>query len=208
MSKISKVIFVQDEKEVMSNKINLSAPKLVEKIDLPEKKTNSKSELRPLFWKNFPISEFPFYLKIAQQANKDLGIPFCITLSKKAYVSGELDANLGSIWFTCGSKDFKEKFRIPLEVALCSSGFREFLLKDIRKASPGFKFNILFVSDDGEVEMIECIKIAGKENGARIIYESAGYRYEMDYSDISDFGSGRLDDEKFQFYLPANVENV
>lgn len=207
MKKISKVIFVQEE--VTKSNIQteqIQAPIVKGKIELPNRnkiqpKTN-QSEMKPMFWQNFPIKDWAFYLSIAKKANEDLGFAV-VTLSKKAftYEDGKKteDPTSGSIWFTCGSKDFKEKFRRPLAISLSEIGSKRLDLNGIRKLHLGDKFSILWIDDYCNTDLVPCEKIGGKENGNAVIYKviDEADKYKLLFSEIDESGKGRHDMEDF-----------
>ena len=210
MTKISKVIFVQKEQTVTTEdlRFKIESPKEIGKIELPKPKVFPKKEvpsnqnLKPKFWENFPAADWSFYLDFAKKANKKIGKPASITLSKKARVNGELNEEYGSIWYACSSYDFKNYFRKPLAIATETVGMKRLSLADVKKMDISSKFSILWVGYNLETELIECIKLSGKENSGAIFYKSifSEEKYKLSCSIISEEGFGVLDDEEFYFF--------
>jgi len=224
MSKISKVIFVQKEQAPIvkkENKVVVEKPIVVSKIEiqsskhgaLKEKKDNKVDNLKPLFYRNFPIKDWAWYLDFAKKANKEIGKGLVVTLSKKAFVKGVQDLNQGSIYYSCGSKDFKEHFRKPLEIELCLFGLelRRINKSELKKLS--CEFYILWQEENCKCDLTNCCKINDSSTNLDYCFSGENNEYYIPYSEINNNGSGviKYEDgfiEEFSFYVKSNIENI
>ncbi len=213
---IKQVIFVHDEAkkekiEKFSHREKIQAPKGVGKIELKEKPKNRlKSSEKPMFYQVFPIKDWGYYLDIVKKANKALD-GMKVTLSRKARVGGKENPEFGSIWFTCGSKDFREHFRKPLAISDATTGLREMRKDEIKKLSFGVEFYLLWINDQCETDLVSCVKSEHYSDSAtEFFYEVIGDEslYSLEYSTISDFGKGRFEVEDFHFFISKDIENI
>lgn len=219
MSKIRKVVFIQDEVETKSNFTTVEfTPVVVGKVDLenlyvdPNHKVKPEKDIsEPVKYDTFDVSDWSFYMDFIRSANKALG-KVCITLSKTAYIKGVKDPNFGTIWYNCGSKYFKELFRIPVAKALSLFGLdlRPLSKTGIKSCGINTEIFILWLNIyNMETEIVSVKKCDLLSNG-NFIYYVCGKTglYKIPYTDISDSGTGVIGDENFYFYVSNKVENL
>lgn len=217
--KISKAIFVHEEiskENIEATKI--SAPVSVGKVELPERKPfvrRDKEKLpndkKPLLFRNFPIAQWDLHIRTAKEANKIIG-EMSVTISKKAYVNGKIDEAFGSIWYTCGTKDFRDKFRRGLEVAVNGIGMRQLSKNEIKRISSDVCFYILFIDPHCNTDLVECIKTEDHGKGDSLQYfvydEKRDHFYTLSYSEMKDNGTGMIDEEEYFVFVSDQVENI
>ena len=167
---------------------------------------------RPIVWDEFPLKDWSWYLSFANDANKKIGIPFCITLSKRDK-DGVLESENGTIWYTCGSKQFKDLFKIPLlrELELFGKGLRQLNKSEIKSLSFGTDFKILWQEESGFCELID-VKMLEK-SPTKIAYLFDSNDYVLKFDCISESGRGELkyEDgtfENFWFFVDEKLENL
>ena len=160
----------------------LVAPTVVGHIDLNKhKKAEKKSEKTFLPWKNFPIADYEAMLAIRNAANLKIGKD-SVTVSKIAKVDNVINPAFGSIWYSCGSKDFRENFKKPFELHRIGNlhGIRRISHKEIADMAPGHSFSMVYLMDDlSKNEVVKCKKAA---NDSGVWYISLADKKEIPFS--------------------------
>jgi len=130
-------------------------PNIVGKIDLSLLNKKVVKELKFLLWKNFPLKDYDALLELVKTINRKIGKD-SVSLSKIARVNGEIVSTMGSIRYSCGTKDFRV---FKTAYALFEIGTR-FNLKKVNSFTAqslpsGSAIHMVYIKDDRMVEMVK-----------------------------------------------------
>ena len=158
----------------------LEAPKIVGFIKLPSDKRKIVVPAEFKFYLHFPIKDFNQILEIVKKINKKIGQNSInnlngpsITISKLARINGELAPDFGSIWYSCGNKEFME-FRRAYSL------FKEEKIHSLRKITKidfckmlnNHYFTIIYVANDNSyIDVVPCLKLNTNKTNTYISYE-------------------------------------
>lgn len=176
----------------------IEAPKVVGKIELKVKVPKKQISDPFLFWKNFPIKDFKSVLELVRNANQKIGKD-SITISKIAKNNGIEDATLGSIWYSCGTKNFIDHFCKPFELLMVtiSLNIRKIFKTDITKMPYGQTFYMVYipVNVESNIDVTKCIKVffSNKKDKLGITYtdfkDKSKTPYFIPFEEIHDNGT-------------------
>jgi len=191
----------------------IDAPKVLDKIKIaPERKkivknvkVEKKDSPKPKFFGIFKMKDWDRIIKIAIKANREIG-KMCITLSKKAFEGGKLNPDYGSIWYTCGTKDFRDNFEYHYTISESTIGLNRISKEDVLNIPVGGKFSIAWINEHCDIEVVECERgIKDYDVFLYSVCEDLESEYEIAIDDIKKDGSGVMDSEDFYFYISEDV---
>jgi len=193
----------------------IDAPKVLSTIQIaPERKKlikvsrteliDKKDSPKPKFFGIFKMKDWDRIIKIAVKANREIG-KMCITLSKKAFEGGKLNPDYGSIWYTCGTKDFRDNFEYPYTISESTIGLDRISKEHLLNIPVGGKFSIVWINEHCDIEVVECER--GIKDYDVFLYSVCSdmeSEYEIAIDDIKKDGSGVMDSEDFYFYISGD----
>jgi hypothetical protein len=198
----------------------VNMPNIVGRVDLSLLNKKVVKELKFLLWKNFPLKDYEALLELVKTINRKIGKD-SVSLSKIGRVNGEIVPTMGSIRYSCGTKDFRV-FKTAYALFEIATRYNLKKVNSITAQSlpNGSTIHMVYVKDDRMVEMVKNIvdipsDLSVKAEG--LWYHSASDKNAVKYviykkeMSVDTFETG-VDDETGYFFVdnvtkPAVVSN-